>query len=89
MSGTLKELRDTWEKGLEVKIFMECRSVSICILQDEDDLYHIHRYFTINPPPFPVFSTEVSETWHISVDLQGGTIDNMWLRLQSMSGYFK
>lgn len=89
MSGTLKELRDIWEEGLEVKIFMECRSASICILQDEDDLYHIHRYFTINQLPFPIVGTTDGDTWHISADLQGGEIDDMWNMLQSMSGYFK
>ncbi len=61
----LKELREKWEKGLEVNLCVVTKyNEVLVILEDEgedyvDSKYNLHRYFTIG------------SNWDVSVDYVG------------------
>jgi len=73
----LKERREQWEKGLEVKTEISPNKQELLVvLEHEDrresdrfregDFYHCHRYFMIG------------DDWEISVDGQNVTLDKVW-----------
>ena len=77
----LKERREQWEKGLEVKCILGTKLDDVLVvLEDYDrregdrfsegDYYHCHRYFPIG------------KDWQVSADGQNVTLDQVWKWLE-------
>ena len=78
MEDTLKDLRDTWERGLNVKAVISRPNTVLVILADEyvhyNRAFHLNRYFTITQ----------KKLWTISVDLQNGSLENVYQTLSRL-----
>ncbi len=82
MSESLEELRETWERGLEVKAVFSKHHTSLVILTNDDapynEAFHFHRYFALAE------SGKKENVWHISADVQNGSLEEIWRTISRM-----
>ena len=66
MRTPLSELREKWEKGMEVRLAVSSDE-TVLVLLEKEDRFHLYRYFPVDG----WYSGIYSKNWEVSIDYDG------------------